>query len=94
MSDTICLPSIQSSSTWIVFLSLVPINIVQIGAIILCGLIIAAHILHAFRPRTINSRVERALREVQKVLDEAIANRLLTESSSGGTSSIEKGLRE
>lgn len=92
MSDISCPPFTQSA-TWIAFLSLIPNNIVQLGATIISVLVVLAQLIGSCRPQSVSARIEKALREVEENIHNAIGCHLLDESSVSGTLDIERRLK-
>jgi formate hydrogenlyase subunit 3/multisubunit Na+/H+ antiporter MnhD subunit len=93
MSDSVCPPFSQGSTNWLIFLSLIPNNVVQVGAIILSAIITAARLLNAYRATSLNTRIEVALCDVEADICDAVERRLLKVSDACGAFTVEDALR-
>jgi hypothetical protein len=93
MSDSIC-PSIsQGFANWVVFLSLLPNNAVQVGAIALSAIVTAVHLVNACRAMSLDGRIEITLRNVEADVQDAIKHHILRESDACGDSTVESSLK-
>jgi len=79
-----------TSTAWIIFLSIIPSELVRTGALLLGGTIVISHIVHAIRPRNLMEKLQMQLLCLEEKLKAAIDTGIMAQADANSTAQIER----
>ncbi|EDR12647.1 uncharacterized protein LACBIDRAFT_323260 [Laccaria bicolor S238N-H82] len=80
------------SNTWVIILSIIPSDLVRTGALLLTGVIVTSHIVHAIRPRDLMEELQMQLLCLEEKLKAAIDSGIMAQADVTFTAQIERRL--
>ena len=80
------------TTTWMIILSIIPSDLVRTGALLLGGIIVISHTMHAIRPRELMEKLQMQLLCTEEKLNVAIDSGILAQADANSTAQIERRL--
>ena len=77
-------------NTWVIILSIIPSDLVRTGALLLAGVIVTSHIVHAIRPRDLMEELQMQLLCLEEKLKAAIDNGTMAQADLNAIVQIER----
>ena len=79
-----------TSTSWMIFLSIIPSDLVRTGALLLGGTIVISHIVHTIRPRNLMEKLQMQLLCLEEKLKAAIDTGIMAQADANSTAQIER----
>ena len=80
------------TTTLMIILSIIPSDLVRTGALLLGGIIVISHIVHAIRPRELREKLQIQLLCTEEKLNAAVDTGIMAQADANSTAQIERRL--
>ena len=80
------------SNAWVIILTIIPSDLVRTGTLLLAGIIVTSHIVHAIRPRDLMENLQMRLFCLEEKLKAAIDSGIMAQVDANSTTQIERRL--
>lgn len=81
-----------ASAIWMVILSIIPQDLVRLGAILLGGVICICNIIHATRPQNRMKKLQHRLQSLEGKLQDAVDSGIMSQSDTPFTAQITRNM--
>ena len=77
-----------------IILSIIPSDLVWTGALLLSGIIVISHIVHAIRPRELMEKLQIQLLCTEEKLNATVDTGIMAQADANSTAQVERRLRK
>jgi len=80
------------SAVWMVILSIIPPDLVRIGALMVGGVICLCNVAHAMRPQVLMDKLQLQLLTLEDKLQDTVDSGIIHQSETNSTAQIERNV--